>query len=51
MSYDWRAPSGQDWTIPVGTDIGRSFKIGETRHQPADRRAYYNIKKPAGAAE
>ena len=50
MTYDWKAPSNQGWTIPVGLDVGKSFKIG---HQGMSLQlgAYYNAKKPDGTAD
>ena len=50
MSHDWRAPRGQGWEIPVGADIGRSFKIG-AHSVSLQIGAYYNVKRPAGTAE
>ena len=50
LSYDWRAPRGQGWTIPVGADIGRSFKIG-AQGISLQIGAYYNVKEPTGTAE
>ena len=49
ISHDWRAPSGQDWVIPIGAVVGREFTI---RSQDVSLQvgAYYNIKRPNGTA-
>jgi len=49
ISYDWRAPSGQGWTVPVGVDGGKAFKIG-SQNMSAQIGVYYNVKKPTGTA-
>ena len=45
ITANWDAPSGQQWTIPLGGGFGRIFKIGK---QSINSRleAYYNIEKP-----
>jgi len=50
MTYDWHAPQGQGWTIPVGADVGRTFKIG-AQGMGVQIGAYYNVKRPSGTAE
>ena len=29
MTYDWTADTANAWTIPVGADIGKAFRIGD----------------------
>jgi len=50
ISADWKAPSGQKWTIPMGGGIGRFVRLGQ---MPLSVQAgyYYNVEKPDGAAE
>jgi hypothetical protein len=50
ITADWTAPSGQQWTVPLGGGIGRVFKIGD---QPVNAQlAFYdNIVHPDGAAD
>lgn len=48
ISYDWRAPSQQAWTIPVGLDVGRTFAVG-ARGISVQLGAYYNVEKPSGS--
>lgn len=50
MTYDWKAPSNQGWTIPVGLDVGKVFKIGN-QGMSLQLGAYYNVKKPDGTAD
>ena len=55
MSYDWRAAHGEGWTIPVGADVGKTFKVRMLGIR-ADGvglqiGAYYNVKRPSGTAE
>lgn len=49
ISHDWQAPSGQGWLVPIGADIGKVLKIG-SQEIGLQVGAYYNVKKPAGAA-
>jgi len=49
-SYDWKAPSGQGWTVPIGMDIGRVFPIG-SQSLSVQVGAYYNVKNPEGQAD
>ena len=50
ISYDWNAPRGERWLIPIGVDVGRAFKIG-SQAMSLQLGAYYNVKKPASATE
>jgi len=47
---DWKAPSGQKWTVPIGIDIGRVVPI-RTQSRSFQVGAYYNVNKPDGAAD
>ena len=48
LTANWKASSGNKWTIPVGGGAGRVFKIGG---QAINSRleAYYNVVTPDGA--
>jgi hypothetical protein len=50
MTANWSAPSGQQWTIPLGGGFGRIFKIGS---QPvnAQVQAFGHVANPRGGAE
>ena len=45
ITADWKADSGQKWTVPVGGGVGKIFHFGR---QPVNMQiaAYYNVVKP-----
>lgn len=45
MTANWKAESGEEWTVPVGGGFGRIFRIGK---QPvnAQFQYFYNVEKP-----
>ena len=47
---NWDAPSGQEWTVPVGGGFGKLVKLGS---QPVNMRIeyYYNVEKPKAAPD
>lgn len=47
---NWKAKSGNRWTVPLGGGIGRVFKIGQ---QPVNMRleAYGNVEVPEGGPD
>jgi hypothetical protein len=47
---DWTAPSGQQWTVPVGGGFGRVFRINRQAYN-ASVAAYYNAVHPDEAAD
>lgn len=50
ITANWKADSGNRWTVPLGGGAGRVFKVG---NQAINSRleAYYNVEKPEGAPE
>ena len=50
LTVDWKAPSGQQWTVPVGGGLGKIFHLGKL---PVNSQisAYYNVERPDNAAE
>jgi opacity protein-like surface antigen len=48
ITANWNAPSGQQWTVPVGGGFGRVFKI-EGQAYSASISAYYNAVRPDNA--
>lgn len=44
---NWKAASGQKWTVPLGLSIGQVMKFGA---QPVNLQAgvYYNVERPTG---
>jgi len=49
ITADWEAPSGDQWTVPLGGGVGRTFRIGS---QPINIsvQAYYNVVTPDDGA-
>ena len=50
ITANWNAPSGQQWTVPVGGGFGRVFKI-EGQAYNASIQAYYNAIRPTNTAD
>ena len=46
VTADWKAPSRDRWTVPVGGGIGRAFAI-ERQALSTQVEAYYNVERPA----
>jgi len=47
MTANWKASSGNQWTVPIGGGIGRAFTIGR-QGGTAQVEAYSNVERPAG---
>ena len=49
LTVDWKADSGQQWTVPLGGGVGKIFHIGKL---PVNTQisAYYNVVKPDDGA-
>ena len=45
ITANWKADSGQQWTVPLGLSIGQILKVGQ---QPINLQAgyYYNVERP-----
>jgi hypothetical protein len=45
LTVDWKADSGQQWTVPIGGGVGKIFHFGKL---PVNTQvsAYYNVVKP-----
>ena len=50
MTANWKAPSGDKWTVPVGGGVGKLFKLGRLPINTS-LQAYYNAEKPQNAAD
>ena len=50
ITANWKADSGQKWTIPLGLGIGQIMKFGK---QPVNLQlaAFYNVERPDNAAK
>ena len=49
LTVDWKADSGQQWTVPLGGGVGKIFHVGKL---PVNTQlsAYYNVAAPDDAA-
>jgi len=47
MTANWKASSGNQWTVPIGGGIGRAFTI-RRQGGTAQVEAYSNVERPAG---
>ena len=45
---NWKAESGQQWTIPIGGGFGKMFKWGKTPIDVQTQLFYYVVKPEAG---
>jgi len=50
ITANWKADSGNQWTIPFGGGVGKIFKIGK-QAMNAQMQAFYNVEKPDGGAD
>lgn len=50
ITANWKADSGDRWTVPIGAGIGRIFKVGKLPLN-AQVGAYYNLERPRYAAD
>jgi hypothetical protein len=50
ITANWKADSGDQWTVPFGGGVGKIFRIGK---QPmnAQVQAFYNVEKPENGAD
>jgi hypothetical protein len=49
ITANWEAPSGQEWTVPLGLGISRVTVLG-TRPMSLGVQYYYNVERPDGTA-
>lgn len=49
VTANWKASSGDRWTVPVGGGIGKGFTIGR-QTGTAQVEAYSNVERPAGTS-
>ena len=50
ISYDWKAPSGNAWTVPIGAMAGKTTDLGGGWGLDLSLGAYWNAVRPEGAA-
>lgn len=49
ITFDWKADSGDRWTVPLGLGVGKIFTVG-TQIVNAQIAAFYNVESPTGGA-
>jgi hypothetical protein len=50
ITYDWTADATDAWTIPMGADIGKAFKM-DSQDLSLQVGAYHLLKRPEGAPQ
>ncbi len=50
LTVDWKAQSGQQWTVPLGGGIGKIFHLGKLPVNTS-LQAYYNVVHPDNGAD
>jgi len=51
ITLDWKAPSRDAWTVPIGLTVGRTFDMGNGNGLDITIGPYYNAARPRGAAD
>ncbi len=51
ISVDWKAKSEDQWTVPLGLSVGRTFDMGGGHGLDLMVGPYYNVVRPDGAAD
>lgn len=51
IAYEWNASSGNEWTVPLGLGIGKTIAFESGYGLNLVLGYYYNVEKPAGAAD
>jgi len=51
ISYDWKADSGNHWTVPLGLGMSKMFDLGGDYGIDTNIGAYANVVRPDGAAD
>lgn len=51
ISADWKADSGNTWTVPLGLSVGRTFDMGGGNGLDLMIGPYWNVVRPDGAAD
>ena len=48
--YDWNASSGNEWTVPLGLGVRKTFAVGKLGIEPLIG-YYYSAARPQGAPD
>ncbi len=51
ITYDWKADSGQQWTVPVGLTVGKALELGNGYGLELSVGGYRLAKSPTGAGD
>ena len=51
ITANWKADSGNRWTVPLGIYAGRMFDLGSGYGLEIGAGPYWNVEKPDGAAD
>jgi hypothetical protein len=51
ISYDWNATSGNEWTVPLGLGVSKTFVLKSGVGVEPALGWYYNVEQPEGAAQ
>jgi len=51
INADWKASSGNTWTVPLGLSFGQTFDMGGGNGLDVMIGPYYNVVRPKGAAD
>ena len=51
INLDWKADSGNQWTVPLGLSVGRTIDMGGGHGLDLSVGPYYNVERPDGAAD
>ena len=49
--YDWKADSGNHWTVPIGVSVGKTFDMGDGYGLDGSIGPYWNAANPDGVSE
>ena len=51
ITADWKAASGDTWTVPLGAVVGKTFVIGGGYGLDLSIGPYWNVARPKGGAD
>ena len=51
INADWKAASGDTWTVPLGAVVGKTFVIGGGYGLDLSIGPYWNVARPKGGAD
>jgi hypothetical protein len=51
ISYNWKADSGNNWTVPLGLVVGKTFDMGSGHGLDLSIGPYWNVVRPDNSAD